>query len=343
MPRLRMTFLMSALWAAQVFAATPTEPSPGQPGIGAPANAWVAPRPELDDTELFASPTRLDHIGRVVAPVMINGKGPFRFIVDTGATTSTVSPALAKTLGLDPTAESGIKVNGITGTAQVPSVSVALLQAGDLVVENSSMPVVWAPLMAGADGILGAAGLTAQRLLVDFQHNRVVISHSGRSGTPSGFMRIPAKRIAGGLMTVDARIDGVRVCAVIDTGAERSLGNPALLDALNAKRRQEAVHHVAAVYGATTEVVAGNAEVAPTMAIDALRIADVTLVYGDFHIFKVWDMQDKPAMIIGMDILGTVDALSIDFQHQEVFFAGKRLLAAPGPGRSFGIAPPGAR
>ena len=341
MPRLRTILLMSAIWAAQVASAVaPTDPAPG---TGAAANELVLPRQELDDTELFASPTRLDHIGRVVAPVMINGKGPFRFIVDTGATTSTVSPGLAKLLGLEPTAESGIEVNGITGTAQVPGVSVTLLQAGDLVVENSSMPVVWAPLMAGADGILGAAGLTAQRLTVDFQHNRVVISHSGRSGTPFGFMRVPAKRIAGGLMTVDVRIDGVRVCAVIDTGAERSLGNPALLDALNAKQRREAVHHVTAVYGATTEVVAGNAQVAPTMVIDALRIADVTLVYGDFHIFKVWDMQDKPAMIIGMDILGTVDALTIDFQRQEVYLSGKRLMAAPNWGRSIGIASPTAR
>jgi hypothetical protein len=66
------------------------------------------------------------------------------------------------------------------------------------------------------------------------------------------------------------------------------------------------------------------------------------LVYGDFHIFKVWDMQDKPAMIIGMDILGTVDALTIDFQRQEVYFAGKRLMA-PSSGLSFGIASPTAR
>jgi hypothetical protein len=31
----------------------------------------------------------------IVAPVMINGKGPFRLIVDTGASYSTISPQLS--------------------------------------------------------------------------------------------------------------------------------------------------------------------------------------------------------------------------------------------------------
>src|SRR5437763_1459924 len=33
-----------------------------------------------EEALLFASPTTRDHIGRIVVPVTINGKGPFRFI-----------------------------------------------------------------------------------------------------------------------------------------------------------------------------------------------------------------------------------------------------------------------
>ena len=256
---------------------------------------------------------------------MINGQGPYRFIVDTGATHSTLSPSLAQKLGLQISPDSSIEVNGITGTAQVPGVKIDKLQAGDLVVENTDFPVVWAPVMAGADGILGAAGLKVQRLLVDFQHNRVVISRAGRRGAPSGFMRIPAVRLSGGLMTVNAVVGGVRTQAVIDTGSERSLGNLALQTELNQRRRGNGATTTTNVYGATTEVVPGDAQVAPTIAISDLRIADVTLVYGDFHIFKVWKMEQKPAMIIGMDILGTVESLAIDFQHQDVFFGGDRV------------------
>src|SRR5262249_55787732 len=140
--------------------------------------AWsteaVAPLPpdsSAVETELLATPTTLDRIGRIVVPVMINGQGPFRFVVDTGASSSTLSPKLVRSLGLS--AEGRILLNGITGRAEVPAVTVKELQAGDLTISDSLFPVVWAPLMAGADGILGLAGVKSPNLLVDFDRNRV--------------------------------------------------------------------------------------------------------------------------------------------------------------------------
>ena len=41
-----------------------------------------------EGTPEFATPTTLDRAGRIVAPVEINGRGPFRFILDTGANRS---------------------------------------------------------------------------------------------------------------------------------------------------------------------------------------------------------------------------------------------------------------
>lgn len=76
------------------------------------------------------------------------------------------------------------------------------------------------------------------------------------------------------------------------------------------------------VYGATKEIEKGEIRNAPPIALDSLHINDVKIVYGDFHIFKVWDMQSAPAMIIGMDVLGTVPALGIDFEKQDVYVAG---------------------
>src|SRR6266581_1494818 len=142
-----------------------------------------------DDTTLYASPTRKDRIGRILAPVMINGRGPFRLIVDTGASHSTVSPELAQTLGLQPSSEVPFLVNGITGTARVPSVPIDQLLVGDLVFRSIRVPVVWAPVMAGADGILGVAGLKDERIIVDFMRNRVTISRSSRNTAPRGFMK----------------------------------------------------------------------------------------------------------------------------------------------------------
>jgi len=299
------------------------EPSPAAPHAipvmpDTTLGSRLPSRETIDPADLlFAAPTRIDRIGRIIAPVMIDGRGPYRFIVDTGANYSTISPQLAAALGLKQTADSSILVNGVTGTAQVPSVPISRLQVGDLVVENTQLPVVWAPLMAGADGILGAAGLTEGRLLVDFAHNRVVLSRSHEARAPGYFARLPGMRLSGGLVSVEAHVGGVRVDAIIDTGSERTLGNIALQKALFSHHSDSA--KPTKVYGATAHIVSGELDVAPTIDFGSVKMAKVTLVFGDLHIFQVWGLTERPALIIGMDVLGTVAGLGIDFHHAEVY------------------------
>ena len=289
-------------------------------GPGPPSSEQTAsPALSREQSLLFALPTTRDHIGRVVVAAMVNGKGPFRFIVDTGATHSTITPDLVRALGLKPSEAPLVLLNGITGTTQVSAVTLDRLQTGDLIIDGLLAPVVWAPIMAGADGILGAAGLTEKSLSVDFQRNRVEISGGVQAAVRGRALRIQATRVTHGLMVLAAQVGRVHAHAVIDTGSERTLGNLALRDALNQRRRTGTVAEVTSVYGATMQVEPGEIWRAPTIIIDSLRINDVEIVYGDFHIFKVWDMQDQPAMIIGMDVLGTVGSLGIDFKNRVIY------------------------
>jgi len=119
-------------------------------------------------------------------------------------------------------------------------------------------------------------------------------------------------------------VGGVRGLAVIDTGSERTLGNPALREALKLRTRTGTEALVTSVYGATEQVERGEIWRAPTILIDTMRINDVQVVYGDFHIFKVWEMQNTPAVIVGMDVLGTVASLGIDFKNADVYFTSSR-------------------
>lgn len=279
----------------------------------------TSPTPLSRQDMLFASPTRLDHIGRVVAPVMINGQGPFRFMIDTGANDSAISPQLAAALELTPSTDASIQVNGITGTASVPSVPIRQLKAGALVLEHTRLPVLWAQLMAGTDGVLGIAGLKHDRLFVDFRANRVSIARSRGAIAPAGFISVPGKCLESGLLTVTGRVAGVRMLAIIDTGSERTIGNMALYDALYSRARDPGLRRIATVYGATAEVGSGEMKVAPTIDMGALRLTNATVVYGSFHIFDVWNLTDRPALIVGMDVLGTVDSIGIDFRRCEIY------------------------
>jgi predicted aspartyl protease len=125
---------------------------------------------------LLALPTTRDHIGRVLVQVRVNGQGPFAFVVDTGASHSTVSPSLVQALGLKPSTVTSMQLDGFTGSALVSGVTIDRLEAGAWTIQDTPMPVVWAPVMAGADGILGAAGLSDQSLVIDFQHGRVAVA-----------------------------------------------------------------------------------------------------------------------------------------------------------------------
>ncbi len=310
-----MWAVTTALHAQPVGAANPGEPIADSAAVNEP---------------LFASPTRVDRIGRIVAPVFINGQGPFRLVVDTGASHSTLSPQLARKLGLDPQTAERILLNGVTGAAEVPVVDLAIIRAGELVIQNARAPVVYSSIMAGAEGILGVAGLRRERIYVDFTRDVIEIARADhgpnlKTGTSpnqrlnlSGFFKVPGRLVSGGLLAVDARIGGVATLAIIDTGAERTLGNPALQEALRRRAKQQSVR-ATKVYGTTEDVSIGQIELAPPMVLGDLKVSEVGVVYGDFHIFKVWDLEARPAVLLGMDVLGTVSALVIDYRRRELY------------------------
>jgi predicted aspartyl protease len=300
-------------------------------------SAGVESSTSLKSDQLFAAPTQVDRIGRIVAPVMINGKGPFRLVVDTGASHSTISPALAELLGLQTENEPGMWVNGITGTALLPSVPIERLEVGKVVLENSRLPVVWGSVMSNTDGILGVASLKTERLFVDFKWNRVSIVEGGHRAAPAGFQRIPFRRLQDGLLVVPATVGGVQVNAVIDTGAQRTLGNLALREALSTDRGAGKLLLVTNVYGATTESKSGEVHVVPAVELSSVTLKKVAVVYGDFHIFDVWNMREEPAMIIGMDVLGSFRALAIDFARSELYLKSVNYDADQHTGRGIGI------
>jgi len=273
--------------------------------------ASTEPVPVAGAEPAFATPTTLDRIGRIVVPVTINDLGPFRMLVDTGANRTTITTDVARRLGLDYATAPTVVLNGVTGSASVPVVRVGRMRAGDLVLDDQQVPVVEPHLIGGADGILGIAGLRDQRLIVDFKRDLVTISRSRHARGDE--LRIRAVRVVGGLLGAHVRIGRVRALAVIDTGAEKTLGNRALQEALRAD-----AHAQTTVYGTTEATMIGDVAAAPDIRMDGTAFRHVIVTFGDFHIFDVWDLVDEPALIIGMDVLGAMDTFMIDFRLAEI-------------------------
>lgn len=277
-----------------------------------------------DPEPLFAAPTRLDRIGRVMTNVMVNGKGPFRFVIDTGASRSTLAPHLARALNLQPSVGRNVMLNGVTGAAEVQTVPVESLEIGELKYRDQNLPVIFTSIMGNADGILGVAGFKDERIEVDFKRDRVSVLQSNGRRPHYSMVTSRAQRNVNGLMILDVRVGRrVKAKAVIDTGAERSLGNLALMDALNRKRKKKEIVS-AVVHGATPDIADGVVQTVKEATIGDMTLSNLEVIFADFHVFKLWELDQQPAMLIGMDMLGVLDRLVIDYRRNEVSMYGEQ-------------------
>ncbi len=264
----------------------------------------------------FVAPTLRDQIGRIWAPVYIDGKGPFRLVIDTGASHSAVTASVAQALGITPDGSQPIKLNGVTGSAVVPTIHVDTLLVGDLLMKSIVLPIVPA-VFGGADGVLGTEGLLDKRIVIDFRDDSISIRRSHERRAPAGFDTISLDISRNRLITTQAHVGSIPVTAVIDTGAQSSIANLALREAL-ARRRSHGKFSQDDVFGATDTMTRGEGSDFPPIYLGDVQIRGAHITTGDLHIFDVWHMTKQPTILIGMDALGKVDAIIIDYRRSEL-------------------------
>jgi predicted aspartyl protease len=289
----------------------PAAPAPNAAAIEELADIMVeAPEPR------YVSPTRHDQIGRIWAPVMINGHGPFRLVLDTGATHSAVTSLVALALGIPTNESPPVILRGVTGYATVPTIRVDTLTVGDLSVDSPILPIV-PDALGGAQGILGAEGLAGKRIFIDFRHDKIVITYSRNERSSRDFVDVPFHAIRDTLVVVNAVIDDVRVKAIIDTGGQTTIANLALRSALS---RRSAMFRGKPdqIIGATKDVEFGEVIPMPAIEFGSIQIRDSGVTFADIYIFKQWKLLNEPAILIGMDALGLLDTLVIDYRRHEL-------------------------
>ncbi|MEX0734358.1 MAG: aspartyl protease family protein [Steroidobacteraceae bacterium] len=265
----------------------------------------------------FVAPTRRDTIGRIWAPVSVNGQGPFRLVLDTGASHSALTARVAETLGIALDSKHTAMLRGATGSVKVPMIPVETLEVGELLIEPRRLPIV-PDALGGAEGILGTDGLANKRIHIDFRRDSITIMRSRNEKAGNGFVTIPVKFLRGRLLVVSAYLGGVPVQAVIDTGGQATLGNEALRIALAERRRRPLTLTPDEVTGATLDVQTGNRVSTPSLAMGEILVRNAAMTFADFAIFEHWKMTKEPAMLVGMDVLGLLDTLIIDYRRREL-------------------------
>jgi predicted aspartyl protease len=307
--------MLFAQWARgtvpEVLPAVPAAPAADSAAIDELADIMVeAPEPR------YVSPTRRDQIGRIWAPVMINGHGPFRMVLDTGASHSAVTALVALALGIPTDQSPPVILRGVTGYATVPTIRVDTLTVGDLAVDSPILPIV-PDALGGAQGILGAEGLAGKRIFIDFRHDKIVITYSRNERSTRDFVDVPFHAVRNTLVVVNAVINDVHVKAIIDTGGQTTIANLALRSAL-ARHNSSPRGSPDQIIGATKDVESGEIMAMPAIEFGSIRILDSGVTFADIYIFKQWKLLNEPAILIGMDALGLLDTLVIDYRRHEL-------------------------
>jgi len=285
-------------------------PIPGGPPLIGFEEVYVtAPEPR------YVAPTTRDRIGRIWAPVLINGEGPYRLVLDTGASHSAVTQKVAEDLDV-PVYVDLVKLRGVTGSAIASAIKAETIEVGDLLAENVTMPIV-ADAFGGAQGVLGAEGLRGKRIIIQFRQDLISIARSHREAPPPGFVVVPFRFGVHSGMRVNAMVGSVPVIALIDTGAQMTVGNLALREAL-ARRRGHKDEFEDAIIGVTEDIQMATRVRIPTIVAGDLLVRNAEILFSDLYIFDHWKLNSKPALMIGMDVIGILDTMIIDYRRNEL-------------------------
>jgi predicted aspartyl protease len=169
----------------------------------------------------------------ILVPVYVEGKGPYEFILDTGAYRCLLSPELSSEIGIKP--ESQQWATGLGGTIKISAARVSSLAVGTARQENIEVAItgelsrLGEAVQSRVDGVLGSNFLRDFRVALDYRRSVVRLYRSSlepqvegdvQSGTSVSFkLATPEKP----LIILPVLVNGRGPFQfVLDTGASRT-------------------------------------------------------------------------------------------------------------------------
>ncbi len=257
---------------------------------------------------------------RMTVDVRVNGQGPYRFVVDSGADTSVVGNRIARAQALPLGAPA--LLNAMTGSATVNRVLVDEIAFGPSIVRNLELPAL-EERNIGGEGMIGIDALVEQRLMLDFEARTIKVEDARKPVVRmDGEIVVTARRRRGQLILTEVKAAGLAVEAVVDTGSQISIGNNALRDKLIRHHKDKfSSINITGVTGQTQELqVARIGEI----RLGSVTLKNVPIAFADVPPFRVFGIADEPSLLLGTDLLEIFRRVSLDFKGRKVRFQLKK-------------------
>jgi predicted aspartyl protease len=309
--RTRLVRNIASAAALMLAAAAPVE---GQSPQAKAPPATAAEADELADNFAFER----DKAARMTVPVSIDGRGPYRFLIDTGAERTVISAELARELSLG--AGRSVTMHSMSGVGEVETVVIPNLRVSAKTIDGINAPAL-SRRHLGAEGMLGVDSLQSQRVLFDFKKKTMTVSRArlNEEEHDRDAIVIRARSMFGRLILADARADGQKVWVIIDTGSQATIGNEALRRKLLSKHRLAATVPIELV-SVTGGLVTADYTKISGLVIGGVTLTDMPIAFADVHPFRKLGLTNRPAILLGMDSLGVFDRVSVDFANRRVRF-----------------------
>lgn len=266
---------------------------------------------ELDRGETTVNAGR-DRSERMTVPVTINGQGPYRFLVDTGAQATVITPQVSEALGVMPSGRATLVAMASRST--VETITLDGLEFAGRRFGNLTTPLL-RDRHIGADGIIGLDSLQDLRVIIDFRADTITVGDA-RTGDRAGYeIVVRARRKLGQMIITDARVSGVRTAVIIDTGSWHSIGNRALQRRLRLKRTGAMTS--TDVVGATLR---SDIAVIEEVRIGRVGLSGVPVGFAESPVFATLGLGERPTLILGMANLRPFERVAIDFASRRVLF-----------------------
>ncbi len=247
--------------------------------------------------------------------VTINGKGPFRFMVDTGAPISVISQRLADSLHLE-------KSKGIKFTRNNKKFSASLyripqLKMGNAELNDYDMIVYPEPTIISyfkkefnehIDGILGFGAFSDYLMTLDFPNKRFLLenSHLNPNHQKVSSFNIKEKLPVTSIIFKDGTNRSMQYHFVIDTGSNEQFTLPPVVDVLPYKKSSSQTIKNGTHYG---EYTALKEKIVADAYWGDKKFVNPTVVYNK----AIYD-SNVPFGLMGLQLM---DKLKITFDQKK--------------------------
>lgn len=280
-------------------------------------------------TEPGAEALSVNILTRMAANIRLDGRRAV-FVLDTGAERTAIAADLAESLGLRSGPE--LLVHGVTAARTVSSAHIGRLTFGGRAFTDIVAPVFDRRDLA-ADGLIGLDVLSQFRLELDLVRRQVLVY-----GSPRTVVTIPwstrletsdRARVGrfGQLILRNVLAEGLAVEAFVDSGAQYSIGNPALLRALEGSVEAGSID----VFGVTGQRLRARLGRIDDLRIDGHDLGATPLLFAELHAFETLGLRDRPAILMGADILYRFQRVTLDYGRGRVDFGRVRPAFIPPP------------